>query len=255
MTVAHPALAPPRITSRPSPDGGLILRSEMPLEPYEASLGVLLRRWAEDAPDRTFLAERGPDGEWITLTWSEANARASAIAQALLDRGLGPDRMLMILSGNSIDHALLMLGGFLAGVPVAPVSPAYSLMSADYGKVRHIADLVKPGLVLAQGDGRSRTCSPPWTSAAPRSSPSRPPPTPPARSTTRSPASAPTASPRCCSRPARRRCPRACSTRTGCCAPTSSRSPRSGRSPRRRRRCSSTGCRGTTRSVATTTST
>ncbi len=152
MTVAQPALAPPRITSRPSEDGGLILSSEMPLEPYEASLGMLLRRWAEHAPDRTFLAERGPDGEWQPVTWGEANARASAIAQALLDRGLGPDRMLMILSGNSVDHALLTLGGFLAGVPVAPVSPAYSLMSADFGKVRHIADLVKPGLVFAQGD-------------------------------------------------------------------------------------------------------
>jgi feruloyl-CoA synthase len=152
MTVAQPALAPPRITSRPSDDGGLILRSEMPLEPYEASLGVLLRRWAQDATDRTFLAERGADGAWQSLTWGEANARASAIAQALLDRGLGPDRMLMILSGNSIDHALLTLAGFLAGVPVAPVSPAYSLMSADFGKVRHIADLVKPGLVFAQGD-------------------------------------------------------------------------------------------------------
>jgi feruloyl-CoA synthase len=152
MTVAQPALAPPRITSRPSQDGGQILRSEMPLEPYEASLGVLLRRWAEDATDRTFLAERGADGEWVSVTWGEANARASAIAQALLDRGLGPDRMLMILSGNSVDHALLTLAGFLAGVPVVPVSPAYSLMSADYGKVRHIADLVKPGLVFAQGD-------------------------------------------------------------------------------------------------------
>jgi feruloyl-CoA synthase len=152
MTVAQPALAPPRITSRPSDDGGLILRSEMPLEPYEASLGVLLRRWAQDAPERTFLAERAPDGDWRSLTWGEANARASAIAQALLDRGLGPDRMLMILSGNSIDHALLTLGGFLAGVPVVPVSPAYSLMSADYGKVRHIAALVKPGLVFAHGE-------------------------------------------------------------------------------------------------------
>ncbi|WP_028060897.1 feruloyl-CoA synthase [Candidatus Solirubrobacter pratensis] len=151
MTVAQPALAPPRITSRSSRDGGLILSSEMALEPYEASLGMLLRRWAEEAPDRTFLAERAGD-DWRTLTWAEANAAASSIAQGLLDRRLGPDRPLMILSGNSIDHALLMLGGFLAGVPVVPVSPAYSLMSTDFGKVRHIAGLVKPGLVFAQGD-------------------------------------------------------------------------------------------------------
>src|SRR3954452_23893984 len=129
MTVAQPALAPPRITSRPSQDGGLVLRSEMPLEPYEASLGVLLRRWAQERPDQVFLAERDGDGEWINLTWGDADRQATSVAQALLDRGLGPERPLMILSGNALDHALLTLGGFLAGVPVIPVSPAYSLMS------------------------------------------------------------------------------------------------------------------------------
>ena len=153
MTVVQPALAPPRIVSEKAPDGSRILRSEEALEPYEASLGVLLRRWAEEAPDRVFLAERPGDGDWVELTWGDANRKATAIAQALLDRGLGPDRPLAILSGNSIDHALLTLGGFLAGVPVVPVSPAYSLMSQDYGKVKHIAALVKPGLVYAADAG------------------------------------------------------------------------------------------------------
>ena len=63
----------------------------MPLESYESSLGVLLRRWAEEAPDRVFLAERpGPDADWVELTWGEAGAKANAVAQALLDRKLGP---------------------------------------------------------------------------------------------------------------------------------------------------------------------
>jgi len=150
MTVVTPRLAPPQIVSETAPDGSRILRSQMPLEPYESSLGVLLRRWGQEAPDRVFLAERPGDAdEWTELTWGEADRKASAVAQALLDRGLGPERPLMILSGNSIDHALLTLGGFLAGVPVVPVSPAYSLMSADYGKVKHIVGLVKPGLVYA----------------------------------------------------------------------------------------------------------
>ena len=153
MTVVQPALAPPRIVSDQAPDGSRILRSEMALEPYEASLGVLLRRWAEEAPDRVFLAERPGDGDWVELTWGDANRKATAVAQALLDRDLGADRPLLILSGNSIDHALLTLGGFLAGVPVVPVSPAYSLMSQDYGKVKHIAALVKPGLVYAADAG------------------------------------------------------------------------------------------------------
>lgn len=153
MTVVQPALAPPRIVATDAPDGSLILRSGMELEPYESSLGVLLRHWARETPDRVFLAERGPDGEWIELTWGQAGRKANSVAQALLDRGLGPKRPVLILSGNGIDHALLTLGAFLAGVPVVPVSPAYSLMSADFGKVKHIAALVKPGLVYASDAG------------------------------------------------------------------------------------------------------
>src|SRR3954462_15494195 len=153
MTVVKPRLAVPNIVSEDLPDGSRILRSQMPLEPYEASLGVLLRRWAQERPDQVFLAERDGDGEWINLTWGDADRQATSIAQALLDRGLGPGRPLLLLSGNAIDHALLTLGGFLAGVPVVPVSPAYSLMSQDYGKVKHIAALVKPGLVYAADAG------------------------------------------------------------------------------------------------------
>src|SRR3954451_3129112 len=149
MTVVQPRLAPPRIVSEHLPDGSRVLRSEMALEPYEASLGVLLRRWAQERPDHLFLAERDGAGEWVNLTWADADRQATSIAQALLDRGLGPERPLMILSGNALDHALLTLGGFLAGVPVVPVSPAYSLMSQDFGKGKHIAALVKPGLVYA----------------------------------------------------------------------------------------------------------
>jgi feruloyl-CoA synthase len=153
MTVATPRLAAPNIVSEDLPDGSRILRSETPLEPYEASLGALLRRWAAERPDQVFLAERDGDGEWVNLTWGDADRTASSIAQALLDRGLGPERPLLILSGNAIDHALLTLGGFLAGVPVVPVSPAYSLMSQDYGKVKHIGALVRPGLVYAADAG------------------------------------------------------------------------------------------------------
>jgi len=154
MTVVQPALAPPRIVTRDAPDGSLILRSEMELEPYEASLGLLLRHWARETPDRVFLAERPtPDDEWTELTWGEAGRKANSVAQALIDRKLGPERPVLILSGNAIDHALLTLGAFLAGVPVVPVSPAYSLMSADFGKVKHIAALVKPGLVYASDPG------------------------------------------------------------------------------------------------------
>src|SRR4051794_24735987 len=153
MTVVQPRLAPPRIVSQDLPDGSRVLRSQMALAPYEPSLGVLLRRWARERPDQVFLAERDGEGEWINLTWGDADRQATSIAQALLDRGLGPHRPLVILSGNALDHARLTLGGLIAGVPVIPVSPAYSLMSQDFGKVKHIAALVKPGLVYAADAG------------------------------------------------------------------------------------------------------
>lgn len=145
--------APPKVIVEPLPGGGWIVRSPVPLAPYEKSLGVLLRRWARECPDRIFLAERDAAGAWRLLSYGEAGRRADAIAQALLDRKMGPDRPLMILSGNSIAHALLTLGCFLAGVPVVPVSVAYSLMSRDFSKLRSICRGVRPGMVFAENAG------------------------------------------------------------------------------------------------------
>src|SRR5216683_249509 len=104
------------------PGGGMILRSPQPLQPYARCVGEWLERWARQAPGRTFLAERDGTGGWRKLNYGEAQAAARAIGQALLDRGLGARRPVMILSDNGIDHALLALGAMQAGVPVAPVS-------------------------------------------------------------------------------------------------------------------------------------
>jgi feruloyl-CoA synthase len=134
------------------PDGGWILRSRVPLEPHERSLGEMLRRWATDTPDRVFIAERDADEAWRTVSYGEARVAADAIAQALLDRALGAERPLAILSENSVDHALLTLGALTAGVPVAPISPAYSLMSRDFARLRQVVDLLRPGLVYAADD-------------------------------------------------------------------------------------------------------
>ncbi len=142
--------APAKVEVEATPDGGYLLRSPLPLEPYEANLGVMLRRWAKEAPQRIFLAERGGDGAWRTLSYGDAGRQAESIAQALIDRGMGPERPMMILSGNSIGHALLMLGGILAGVPVAPVSVAYSLVSLDLVKVKSIFAEVRPALIYAE---------------------------------------------------------------------------------------------------------
>lgn len=142
--------APAAVNVKETPEGGYLLSSPMPLEPYEESLGVMLRRWAEESPERAFLGERDASGQWTLLTYGEAGRWADAIAQALIDRNLGPDRPVMILSGNSINHALVMLGGFIAGVPVAPVSVAYSHLSHDFAKLRSIFREVRPAMLYVE---------------------------------------------------------------------------------------------------------
>ena len=140
------AYAPVAIMRDVRADGSVVLRAAAPLRPHDHSLARLFRAAVEAAPGRTFLAERTPDG-WRKLSYEQARAIVDRLARALIDRGLSPERPVMILSGNSIDHALLMLAGFTAGIPVAPVSVAYSLQSQDHAKLRHIAELLTPGLV------------------------------------------------------------------------------------------------------------
>lgn len=131
------------------PDGSIVLRSLVPLGEYPANAASLFRHWAAAAPDRTFLAERDADGGWRRLTFGEAGRLVEAIGQALLDHGLSDARPLAILSGNSIEHALLTYAGMAVGVPVVPISVAYSLLREDHLKLRRIIDLVGPGLVFA----------------------------------------------------------------------------------------------------------
>lgn len=130
-------------------DGGSIVRSPQTLDPYPRCVGEMLCHWATAAPDRTFLAERGADGAWRRVTYGEALAAVRGLGQALLDRGLNDDRPVAILSDNGIDNGLLQLAAMHVGIPVAPVSPAYSLMSTDFGKLSTIAETLTPGLVFA----------------------------------------------------------------------------------------------------------
>jgi feruloyl-CoA synthase len=126
----------------------LLLRSPQALAPYGRAVGEWLVQWAARRPDQVFLAERaGPS--WRTVTYRETLDTARHIGQALLELGLNAERPVMILSDNSVDHALLALGAMHVGVPVAPISPPYSLMSRAFGKLRHISALIRPGLVWA----------------------------------------------------------------------------------------------------------
>jgi feruloyl-CoA synthase len=140
-------LAPARVVREIGADGIIRLRSPMALAPYNPNLAKLFRAAVEAHPDRIFLAERNPDGGWRTVTYAQARWPVDALAQALIDRGLSDERPVMVLSGNSVDHALLMVACYTAGVPIAPVSVAYSLQSQDHAKLKHIAELLQPGLV------------------------------------------------------------------------------------------------------------
>jgi feruloyl-CoA synthase len=152
---AEPLFTPPRIVAEAAgPPGTLILRSAEPLGAYPATVVHSVRAWARADPDHLLVAEREPGGAWRGCGYRAAVAAADAIGQALLDRGLGPGRPLLLLSGNGVDHLLLTLGAMTAGVPVAPVSVAYSLQSHDHARIRAIAELIRPGAVFAEDAGR-----------------------------------------------------------------------------------------------------
>ena len=134
-------------------DGSLLLRSPDKLGEWPARLTERLVHWAKETPDRVFIARRVPSGEWRTLGYAETLAKVRALGQALLDRDLFAERPIAILSGNSIEHALLALAAMHVGVPYAPISPAYSLVSTDFGKLRHVISTLTPGLVFADDGG------------------------------------------------------------------------------------------------------
>ena len=126
-----------------------LLRSENALEPYALRLTDRLIHWANTEPDRTWMARRGSDGQWVKISYAQAWDKAQRIGQALLDMGLNVDRPVAILSENSLEHALIAIGAMTAGIPYCSVSPAYSLLSQDFEKLKHVFATITPGFVYA----------------------------------------------------------------------------------------------------------
>src|ERR1700761_3847949 len=142
--------AAPAVDAQRRDDGGWLLRSAVPLGGHEPSVLGSLRRWATADPDYPLVAERDLQGGWRSRSYGEVAAAAESVGQALLGLGLGPDRPLLVLSGNSVDHLVVSLAAMTAGIPVVPVSTAYSLLSADHARIRQIAALIRPGAVFAE---------------------------------------------------------------------------------------------------------
>src|SRR3954466_13021714 len=131
-------------------DGTVVLKSRIPLQTYEKHIPASLAKWAKEAPERIWLAQRGgPNREWRKLSYGEAKRTVDALTQGLLNLALD-GRPVAILSGNSIEHALMTQAAMQARVPAAPVSPAYSLISHDHVKLKYLFDLIKPGVVMVQ---------------------------------------------------------------------------------------------------------
>jgi feruloyl-CoA synthase len=151
--VAGPRFAPPRVEVEQRADGSMVLRSPDTLRPFARAVGEWLVQWASLAPDRCFLAQRVGD-DWRRVTYAQALDAVRRIGASLLARGLTPATPVAVLSDNSIDHALLAHGAMHVGIPVAPVSPAYSLLSKDHAKLKGIFDLLRPGLVFADDAAR-----------------------------------------------------------------------------------------------------
>ena len=143
-----------RVQLRQGAAGVQYLQAEQELLDYPQRMTDRLQHWAQVAPERTFMARRqklsdGSLGDWRHVSYAQAWASARGIAQGLINRGLSAERPVVILSENSLEHALLALGCMLAGVPFVPTSPPYSLVSQDFEKLRHVLATVLPGLVFA----------------------------------------------------------------------------------------------------------
>jgi feruloyl-CoA synthase len=144
----------PAVTIERRDDGTIYLRPKKPLGEYPKRLTDRLHHWASAEPNRVFMAGREPGGGWRQISYAQLLSASRHIASALLSRGLSAERPIVILSGNSIDHALVAFGALYAGIPFCPVSPAYSLVSKDYGKLAYLMKLLTPGLVFVDDAGK-----------------------------------------------------------------------------------------------------
>ena len=128
--------APPAVLRTDRANGDILLRSPLELTQNYKTLGAMLEHWAAKRPNEAFLAERDVSNAWRKLSYAEALRQVRTVAAALLDMGLTADTPIMTISDNSIEHALLLLAGMYAGIPVAPISTAYARISQDYEKLR-----------------------------------------------------------------------------------------------------------------------
>ncbi|MGH9647558.1 MAG: AMP-binding protein, partial [Bryobacteraceae bacterium] len=148
MTQRDVRFGPRDVTMTRDEHGVIYVRPVHPLGHYPARLTDKLDYWAHKAPERVFMGQRDGSGNWRTLTYAQFRSAARNVAQSLLHRNLSSERPIAILSGNDLEHAVLGFAAYYAGIPYAPISTAYSLVSSDFGKLRYIFDLLTPGMIF-----------------------------------------------------------------------------------------------------------
>jgi len=135
------------------PDGSILIRSLVPLQAHPDRMTERLIKWAEVRPDKVFIGQRDKAGNWQAHSYKKTLAVAESIGQFLLNSGVSVSRPLAILSENSVEHGMMALGALHVGEPYSPIAPAYSLRSTDFVKLRHVIELLTPGMIFVS-DGK-----------------------------------------------------------------------------------------------------
>lgn len=152
--MAQPRFWTPAFTIERREDGTILMRHDGEAPRLADTIAARIGHWAQVAPDRVALAQRGPDGDWQRISYGALWQAMRHVGAGLLARGLGQDRPVLILSENALDHAVLALAGQYAGVPTAALSTAFSLVSDSFDKLRDAVALLRPGLVYAADGAR-----------------------------------------------------------------------------------------------------
>ena len=131
-------MAEPKATLERRDNGELLVHCGYPLGDYAPNVVSFLHKWAAATPSNLWLAQRNQADEWVKMTYGEALEKVNAISQSLLDRGFDTSRPVMVLSGNSIEHALLAFAAMQIGVPISPIAQPYSTLGGAFKKLPEI---------------------------------------------------------------------------------------------------------------------
>ncbi len=140
----------PKITSQHRSDGSILVWQDEPLGAFPRCLSERILYWAAETPDAIWMAERGDDGEWVTITYGALADLVFRVGEFLLEHDLSAERPLIILSENSLEHAVIALAAQHVGIPSAAIAPAYTQLDKEFTKLRDIVGQITPGAIFAR---------------------------------------------------------------------------------------------------------